>query len=165
MPQPRHQWDLWLFRAWAQSQKEAESSSDESGTAPLCWQLLCTPGQQAGAFWKEILQLNIPFAWTCFATSSGATTECSQEVFTELRCHLHWCANTQEAGQEPSVTGKKPALLQGDLLHLDNYGNKSCSLSVSTPSWVLKWHMWSSCCILIILPFRGLAVFHTVFSR
>lgn len=66
----RHQWDLWLFIAWTQSQKEAESSRDDSGTACLCQKLPCTPGQQAGTFWKVILQANIPFEWTRFATPS-----------------------------------------------------------------------------------------------
>lgn len=56
--------------AWTQTQKEAETSGDDSGTAPLCQKLPCTPGQQAGTFWKVILQANIPFVWTCFATSS-----------------------------------------------------------------------------------------------
>lgn len=63
----RHQWDLWLFMVWTQTQKEADSNGD-SGTAPLCQKLPCTPGQQAGTFWKVILQANIPLA--CFATSS-----------------------------------------------------------------------------------------------
>lgn len=73
--------------------------------------------------------------------SPRATTACSQEVFTELRCHLHWCASSQleqMEEQEPSATGKRPALLQRYLFHLDNYGKKSHFLPISTPSWVLK---------------------------
>lgn len=59
------------------SQKEAESSDDEAGASPLCWELPWTSGQQTGTFWKETLQPNVPFAWTCFATSS--TDEWSED--------------------------------------------------------------------------------------
>ena len=52
-------------------------SGDESGTALHFQQLPCSPGQQAGAFWKDILQLNFPFAQTCFATAS--TDEWSED--------------------------------------------------------------------------------------
>lgn len=88
--------------------------------------------------------------------SSAATTEWEQEVFTELRCHLPWHGNTQSRrrGWSQVRLVRDQNLLHWDLLHLNNYGNKSCSLHISTPSRVLKGHMWFPCCILIIWPFK-----------
>lgn len=148
------------------------------GEGPLTWQredVCLSERENNNPFWVFLQKEDcIPFWGGLQQRESGYATLlhpglgiiCSHHMrpasiyWAQVSPSLKRQHSEQEEGLEASETGKRPAVLHWDLLHLNSYGNKSCSLHISR---VLKGYMWLPWCILTIWLFKS-QLYFTLYS-